>query len=159
MTATSQRKIDTAIELMDTHVDTADLLAQLAIPIPTVTTPQMFTYQLLDRARSDCKRIVLPEGEDDRILNAAGRLLQRGVADLTTLIFPHDSKPFAWAGGAKSSTPKVATTDVIASQESRRCMVISSKGAHARARRILGELQWSNQLAFWPVFSVGGPRP
>ena len=85
VTATSQRKIDTAIELMDTHVDTADLLAQLAIPIPTVTTPQMFTYQLLDRARSDRKRIVLPEGEDDRILNAAGRLLQRGVADLTIL--------------------------------------------------------------------------
>ena len=45
----------------------------------------MFTYQLLDRARSDRKRIVLPEGEDDRILKAAGRLLQRGVADLTIL--------------------------------------------------------------------------
>ncbi len=85
VTATSQRKIDTAIELWDTHVDTADLLAQLAIPIPTVTTPHMFTYQLLDRARSDRKRIVLPEGEDDRILKAAGRLLQRGVADLTIL--------------------------------------------------------------------------
>jgi phosphate acetyltransferase len=70
---------------MDTHVDTADLLARLAIPIPTVTTPQMFTYHLLDRARSDRKRIVLPEGEDDRILKAAGRLLQRGVADLTIL--------------------------------------------------------------------------
>jgi phosphate acetyltransferase len=85
VTAASQRKIDTALALMDTHVDTADLLARLAIPIPTVTTPQMFTYQLLDRARSDRKRIVLPEGEDDRILKAAGRLLQRGVADLTIL--------------------------------------------------------------------------
>jgi phosphate acetyltransferase len=70
---------------MDTHVDTADLLAQLAISIPSVVTPQMFTYQLLDRARSDRKRIVLPEGEDDRILKAAGRLLQRGVAELTIL--------------------------------------------------------------------------
>ena len=85
VTASSQRKIDTAIELMDTHVDTADLLAQLAIPIPTVVTPQMFTYQLLDRARADRKRIVLPEGEDDRILKAAGRLLQRNVAELTIL--------------------------------------------------------------------------
>ena len=85
VTASSQRKIDTAIELMDTHVDTADLLAQLAIPIPTVVTPQMFTYQLLDRARADRKRIVLPEGEDDRILRAAGRLLQRNVAELTIL--------------------------------------------------------------------------
>jgi phosphate acetyltransferase len=85
VTATSQRKIDTALALMDTYVDTSDLLARLAIPIPSVVTPQMFTYQLLDRARSDRKRIVLPEGEDDRILKAAGRLLQRGVADLTIL--------------------------------------------------------------------------
>lgn len=85
VTSTSQRKIDTALELMDAHVDIAELLERLAIPIPTVTTPQMFTYQLLDRARSDLKRIVLPEGDDDRILKAAGRLLQRGVAELTIL--------------------------------------------------------------------------
>jgi phosphate acetyltransferase len=85
VTAGSQRKIDTAIALMDEHVDIADLLARLAITIPSVVTPQMFAYQLLDRARSDRKRIVLPEGEDDRILKAAGRLLQRGVADLTIL--------------------------------------------------------------------------
>jgi phosphate acetyltransferase len=85
VTAHSQRKIDTALALMDTYVDSADLLAQLAISIPSVVTPQMFTHQLLDRARSDRKRIVLPEGEDDRILKAAGRLLQRGVADLTIL--------------------------------------------------------------------------
>ncbi len=85
VTIQSQRKIDTALALMDAHVDTADLLAQLAIPIPSVTTPQMFTHRLLDRARSDRKRIVLPEGDDDRILRAAGRLLQRSVADLTIL--------------------------------------------------------------------------
>ena len=85
VTATSQRKIDTALALVDKYVDIGDLLAQLAIPIPTVTTPQMFEYRLLERARSDCKRIVLPEGDDDRILKAAGRLLQRGVADLTIL--------------------------------------------------------------------------
>lgn len=85
VTITSQRKIDTALQLMDTHVDTAELLAQLAIPIPDVVTPQMFTYQLLDQARSERKRIVLPEGDDDRILKAAGRLLRRKVADLTIL--------------------------------------------------------------------------
>jgi phosphate acetyltransferase len=85
VTAASARKIDTALALMETHVDTADLLSRLAIPIPTVTTPQMFTYQLLDQARANRKRIVLPEGDDDRILKAAGRLLQRGVAELTIL--------------------------------------------------------------------------
>ncbi|TPG29866.1 phosphate acetyltransferase [Mycolicibacterium hodleri] len=85
VTAESHRKIDVALTLMDTYVDTADLLAQLFISIPSVVTPQMFTYQLQERARSDRKHIVLPEGDDDRILRAAGRLLQRSVADLTIL--------------------------------------------------------------------------
>ncbi|UXA14181.1 phosphate acetyltransferase [Mycobacterium sp. SMC-8] len=85
VTSKSHRKIDTALTLMETHVDTAELLAQLALPIPSVVTPQMFTYQLLDQARADRKRIVLPEGDDDRILKAAGRLLDRSVADLTIL--------------------------------------------------------------------------
>lgn len=85
VTVASARKIDTALALMDRYVDGADLVAQLAIPIPSVTTPQMFEYQLLDRARDNRKRIVLPEGDDDRILKAAGRLLQRQVADLTIL--------------------------------------------------------------------------
>ena len=85
VTAGSQRKIDTALELMERHVDIVDLLAQLAIPIPTVTTPQMFTYRLRAQARADRKHIVLPEGDDDRILKSAGRVLQRGIADLTIL--------------------------------------------------------------------------
>ncbi|PND59620.1 phosphate acetyltransferase [Mycobacterium sp. ENV421] len=85
VTATSQRKIDTAITLMERYVDIDELQNRLSLPIPTVTTPQMFTYQLMERARADRKRIVLPEGDDDRILRAAGRLLLRGVADLTIL--------------------------------------------------------------------------
>lgn len=85
VTANSESKIDTALHLMDRHVDISDMLERLAIPIPTVTTPQMFAYQLMERARSDHKRIVLPEGDDDRILQAAGRLLRRGIAQLTIL--------------------------------------------------------------------------
>ncbi|MGF2944660.1 phosphate acetyltransferase [Mycobacterium sp. Lab-001] len=85
VTVTSQRKIDTALELMDRYVDTSDLLAQLAIPFPSVTTPQMFIHRLTSLARGDRKHIVLPEGDDDRILKSAGRVLQRGVADLTIL--------------------------------------------------------------------------
>jgi phosphate acetyltransferase len=85
VTAASQRKIDTAVGLMERHVDISDLLAQLAIPIPTVTTPQMFTHRLTQQARSERKHIVLPEGDDDRILKAAGRVLKRCIADLTIL--------------------------------------------------------------------------
>ena len=85
VTANSESKIDTALQLMDRHVDIGDMLERLAIPIPTVTTPQMFAYQLMERARGDRKRIVLPEGDDDRILQAAGRLLRRSIAELTIL--------------------------------------------------------------------------
>ncbi|WP_330184450.1 phosphate acetyltransferase [Nocardia sp. NBC_01503] len=81
----SIRKVDTALALMEERVNARELLQQIEIPIPNIVTPQMFEYQLIERARSDRKRIVLPEGDDDRILRAAGRVLQRKIADLTIL--------------------------------------------------------------------------
>ncbi len=45
----------------------------------------MFEYELLSRARADRKHVVLPEGDDDRILRAASTLLGRQVAELTIL--------------------------------------------------------------------------
>ena len=45
----------------------------------------MFEHALIERARADRRHIVLPEGNDDRILLAADQLLQRGVVDLTVL--------------------------------------------------------------------------
>ncbi len=81
----SIRKVDTALALMEERVDAPELLKQIEIRFPDVVTPQMFEYQLIERARADRKRIVLPEGDDDRILRAAGRVLQRKIADLTIL--------------------------------------------------------------------------
>ena len=45
---------------------------------------------LIERARAADKHIVLPEGEDDRILRAAATLLARGVARLTILGEPFE---------------------------------------------------------------------
>lgn len=81
----SQRKQDTALALFERHVDGEALLASLNVQRPEVVTPLMFEYELLARARTDRKRIVLPEGTDDRILRAASTLLGREVADLTIL--------------------------------------------------------------------------
>ncbi len=85
LTRESQRKVDSALALFEQHVDGTALLAAVDVPRVAVVTPLMFEYALLDRARSDRKHIVLPEGNDDRILRAASTLLQRGVADLTLL--------------------------------------------------------------------------
>ncbi|GEM33539.1 phosphate acetyltransferase [Nocardia neocaledoniensis NBRC 108232] len=85
MWAGSPLKVDTALALMEERVDAPELLKRIQVPPSHVVTPQMFEYQLIERARGDRKRIVLPEGDDDRILRAAGRVLQRKIADLTIL--------------------------------------------------------------------------
>jgi phosphate acetyltransferase len=85
LAAGSPRKVDTALALMEQRVDAAELLRRIEVPRSSVVTPQMFEYQLIERARADRKRIVLPEGDDDRILRAAGRVLQRKIADLVIL--------------------------------------------------------------------------
>ena len=85
LSADSQRKVDTALALFERHVDGPDLLQRLDVSRPSVVTPLMFEYELLDRARADRKHIVLPEGSDDRILRAASTLLRREVVQLTIL--------------------------------------------------------------------------
>ncbi|MGW9631230.1 phosphate acetyltransferase [Agromyces sp. NPDC055520] len=85
LAAESQRKRDTALALFEKHVDGQALLDLLEVARPEVVTPLMFEYDLLERARQQRKRIVLPEGYDDRVLRAAATLLARDVADLTIL--------------------------------------------------------------------------
>lgn len=85
LAADSQRKYDTALALFEQNVDAPLLLELLNVARADVVTPLMFEYGLLERARSNRKHIVLPEGDDDRILRAAGTLLAREVADLTIL--------------------------------------------------------------------------
>lgn len=85
LAAESPRKFDTALALFEQHVDAAELLRRLELNPPTVVTPLMFEYGLLDRARQQPQHIVLPEGSDDRILRASSTLLRRGVAKLTIL--------------------------------------------------------------------------
>jgi phosphate acetyltransferase len=45
----------------------------------------MFQYQLTKRAKQSMKHIVLPEGNDDRILKAAARLIQQDIVEITLL--------------------------------------------------------------------------
>ncbi|WP_207454573.1 phosphate acetyltransferase [Desertivibrio insolitus] len=85
LAADSQRKLDTALALFEKHVDRRALVEAVGAGTSTVVTPLMFEYELLERARADRKRIVLPEGSDDRILRAASTLLSRQVADLVIL--------------------------------------------------------------------------
>ena len=52
-------------------------------PRPTAVTPIAFQANLIERARADRKRIVLPEPDDDRVLRAAAQVLASSIADIT----------------------------------------------------------------------------
>jgi phosphate acetyltransferase len=83
--AESERKIATALGAFEAGVDTAELDRRIALERPARVTPLMFEYELIERAKSSKRHIVLPEGDDERVLRAAEILLRRGVVDLTIL--------------------------------------------------------------------------
>lgn len=85
LNAATPRKAETALGLFERHVDTADLLKRVSAPSSDRLTPMMFEHQLLEQARSERRRVVLPEGTEERVLHAAEVLLRRGVCDLTLL--------------------------------------------------------------------------
>ncbi len=85
LTGDNQLKVDTALNLFERHVDTEALARVLDVARTDVVTPLMFEYDLLQQARAADRHIVLPEGNDDRILRAASTLLTRGVVRLTLL--------------------------------------------------------------------------
>ncbi|MER6557969.1 phosphate acetyltransferase [Streptomyces sp. NPDC001027] len=85
LNAATPRKAETALGLFERHVDTGDLLRRVSAPSTDRVTPMMFEHKLLEQARSDKRRVVLPEGTEERVLHAAEVLLRRGVCDLTLL--------------------------------------------------------------------------
>ena len=88
LTRSSARKVEAALRIFEEHVDGPALLDRLDVSPTSVVTPLMFEYQLIDRARAAARHIVLPEGEEPRILTAADQLLRRGVVRLTLLGSP-----------------------------------------------------------------------
>lgn len=78
-------KIELAINTLEKNIDTPSLLDKIVTSHLEGVTPRMFQYQLVKRAGLQKKHIVLPEGTDDRILEAAAKLLQQEVVRLTIL--------------------------------------------------------------------------
>ncbi|MFC9336675.1 phosphate acetyltransferase [Streptomyces sp. NPDC057020] len=85
LNAATPRKAETALGLFERHVDTADLLKRVSVARSGRVTPMMFEHELIEQARADRRRVVLPEGSEERVLRAADVLLRRDVCDLTLL--------------------------------------------------------------------------
>ncbi|MBU3953861.1 MAG: phosphate acetyltransferase [Proteobacteria bacterium] len=80
-----ERKIIRALALFEQHIDIERLGEKVITTKSTIVTPKMFEFKMIQRARAHRKRIVLPEGTENRILLAAETLLRREIVDITLL--------------------------------------------------------------------------
>ena len=83
--ANNTHKIETSITTFEKYVDNDALSERLITFVPEGITPKMFQYNMVKRAKQHRKHIVLPEGNDDRIIMAASRLLDMDVVDISII--------------------------------------------------------------------------
>ena len=81
----NERKIAKALGLVENNINMMALKLRLCTQNSGKITPLMFEYDLIQRAKAKKQHIVLPEGEEDRILHAAEILLFRDVVKITLL--------------------------------------------------------------------------
>ena len=79
------KKIQLAIDAFNKYIDVLALDKRIVTYESDAITPHMFQYKLKKWAKSQIKNIVLPEGNDDRILKAAARLTAQEIVKLTLL--------------------------------------------------------------------------
>jgi phosphate acetyltransferase len=85
ITADNKQKIELSINTFEKYVNVHALDEKIVTYKREGLTPQMFQYQLMKWAKAVKKHIVLPEGNEDRILKAAARLMNQEVVKLTLL--------------------------------------------------------------------------
>ena len=85
ITPGNQTKINLSLSMFEKYVDGKALEERIANVKVRGLTPRMFQYMLMQKARVHKKHIVLPEGNDERILRAAEFLLTEQIVDLTLL--------------------------------------------------------------------------
>jgi phosphate acetyltransferase len=90
LTPENDRKIAAALGVFESHVNTKQLEDRIEVVRSNRVTPIMFEYMLIERAKAVRKHIVLPEGQEQRILRASEILLRRGVVDITLLGNPEE---------------------------------------------------------------------
>jgi len=76
-----QRIMDTVTE----HLKSELLMQRLGAPHATRLSPAAFRYQIVAKACADKQRVVLPEGDEPRTVQAAAICQQRGIADCVLL--------------------------------------------------------------------------
>ncbi len=107
----SPLKIQSAIGVFERHVDTEALAQRLQAPTAQRMTPMLFEHSLIQRARQQRVKIVLPEATEPRILQAVDILRRRDVADIILLGDPQQIGGAAARAGVDLETAGIEIID------------------------------------------------
>ncbi len=111
ITPDNHKKIQLAIDTFNRYVDIASLDQSIVTFHSDAMTPHMFQYQLAQTVKKQKKNIVLPEGNDDRILMAAARLIAQQLVNITILGNPVEITASFKRLGIESATEHVTIID------------------------------------------------
>ncbi|WP_419810313.1 phosphate acetyltransferase [Bacterioplanoides sp.] len=78
-------RVQRIMESVTEHLNSELLMERLGAPHASRLSPAAFRYQIVAKACSDKQRIVLPEGDEPRTVQAAAICQQRGIADCVLL--------------------------------------------------------------------------
>ena len=110
---TSIDKIETMLRAFRESIDTEALEKKIITFKTDGMTPKMFLYNLYKMAKSQRRHIVLPEGDDERIVTAAARLANMDLVDLTILGTREMVLETAMRAGVEIDTEKVNIIDPV----------------------------------------------
>lgn len=110
---TSIDKIETMLRAFRESIDTEALEKKIITFKTDGMTPKMFLYNLYKMAKAQRRHIVLPEGDDERIVTAAARLSNMDLVDLTILGTREVVLETAMRAGVEIDTEKINIIDPV----------------------------------------------
>ena len=113
---TSIEKIEFMIRSFRDAIDTEALEKKIITFKTEGMTPKMFLYNLYKKAKVQRRHIVLPEGNDERIVAAASRLLNQDLVDMTILGTEETVKEAAMRAGVEIDLTKIKVIDPVNSE-------------------------------------------
>jgi phosphate acetyltransferase len=90
ITADNPTKIAIGLQLCSRFIDGQALEKHYGQIEPRGISPRLFLYNLRQQAKNHRRRIVLPEGTEERILRATATLVDEQIADITLLGDPQE---------------------------------------------------------------------
>jgi len=110
------KKIELNISTFEKYINSNFSIDKFKNFKTNVMTPRMFQYNLVTKAKSIKKHIVLPEGTDARILEAAVNLVEQNVVDITLLGNKEDILARAIKIGVKINEDEIRIIDPAKSE-------------------------------------------